>query len=163
MNNPYAAYMETTVLSASPLELVCMMYAGAIEAVRDARRHLAAGRIAERSAAVTHAVEIVTELNRSLDLSAGELAVKLAALYDYIQRRLLDANFRQADDGLAEALSLLETLAEGWNGISGQDAGAAEAERAPASVLSGGSDVSSPWNPVLPEPAHSYPAGGWSF
>jgi drug/metabolite transporter (DMT)-like permease len=46
MTNPYAAYLETNVLSANPLELVCMMYAGAIEAVRDARRFLAEAEVA---------------------------------------------------------------------------------------------------------------------
>jgi flagellar secretion chaperone FliS len=114
-DNPYATSLETRIVSATPMELVVILYDAAIEAVQSAREHLAHRRIAERSTEVSRAVAILTELYQSLDRKrGGELSERLAALYDYMQRVLLEANFRQSDEGLAEAQRLLATLRESW-------------------------------------------------
>ena len=116
---PYSSSLETRVHSATRLELVVMLYDGAIEAVESARGHLAGGRIKERSLAITKAAEILNELSQSLDCAPGdELSVRLASLYTYMRGLLLDANIRQADEGLAETESLLKTLREGWAEIA---------------------------------------------
>jgi flagellar protein FliS len=113
------AYLESRILSADPVELVRMLYQGAIARVRDARDHLAAGDIAARSRAISKAIEMLSELTSSLDHDrGGEIAARLSQLYDYMQRRLLEANFQQADPPLADVLGLLMTLAEGWEGVS---------------------------------------------
>lgn len=128
-DNPYGSSVEAKVLSATPLELVEMLVNAAVSAVVDARRHLAAGRIPERARAATKTVEILAELSRSLDhTKGGDLSARLAGLYDYIARQVLDANFRQSDQGLAEAESLLRTLHEGWTGaLAGQTVAVAAA------------------------------------
>jgi flagellar protein FliS len=114
-SNPYEAYIEDEILTADPVKLVQMLYQGAMEAVADARAKLAAGDIKGRSAAVTKAVEILAELSCSLDHErGGGLSASLAALYDFVQRRLLAGNQEQADLPLAEAKRILQTLAEAW-------------------------------------------------
>ena len=65
--NPYAASLDTKILSATPLELVKLLYQAAIEAVQAARQHLACGVIVERARSVGRAVEILAELSGSLD------------------------------------------------------------------------------------------------
>jgi flagellar protein FliS len=128
--NAYDAYLESRIESAEPIQLVRLLYQGATDAVRNARRHLASGDIAARSRSVSKAFEILTELTSSLDRErGGEIAVRLAQLYDYMQRRLLEANARQQDEPLAEVLGLLTTLAEAWQEIG-------EAER-PAEAPAG--------------------------
>jgi flagellar protein FliS len=113
--NAHDTYLESRILSADPLDLVRLLYQGAIASVRDARRHLADGEIAARARAITKACSILTELTASLDHErGGDLSRGLARLYDYIGRRLIEANFRQADQPLEEVLGLLSTLAEGW-------------------------------------------------
>jgi flagellar secretion chaperone FliS len=140
------AYRLDKILSSEPIELVCSLYSGSIEAVETARHSLAAGDIRGRSAAISKALGILDELTASLHHDrAAELSHRLAELYDYMQRRLLAANFAQADAPLAEVLGLLQTLAEAWNGV-------------PASVASHASPRA--WNPPASEPA---PAQGWSF
>jgi flagellar protein FliS len=95
-----------------------MLYEAAIEAIRNARGQLASGDIRGRSESITRAVEILAELGTSLDHGrGGELSERLAALYDYVQRRLLAANFEQSDAPLAESASLLETLLNAWKQI----------------------------------------------
>jgi flagellar secretion chaperone FliS len=124
------AYLETRVTGAEPVELVRLLYQAATGAVRDARRHLAAGEIAARSRAISKAYAIIAELAGSLDRQrGGALAARLAQLYDYIERRLLDANLRQADVPLAEVLGLLATLGEAWDGVAAESR---PAERRPA-------------------------------
>ena len=117
-NNGHDAYLESRVLAADPVELVNMLYQACIQAVRDARRHLAERRIAERSREINRACEIVIELATSLDHErGGEISERLALLYDYMQRRLLEANMEQSDAPLADVLGLLSTLSEAWAGI----------------------------------------------
>jgi flagellar protein FliS len=110
--------LEGRVASADPLELVRLLYQGATSAVRDARHYLAEGDIAARSRSITKAGEILIELTVSLDHEAGgDISRRLEQLYDYMQRRLLDANLQQADGPLAEVLGLLATLGEAWDEI----------------------------------------------
>jgi flagellar secretion chaperone FliS len=160
MDNPTVAYMELSITSATPLELVRMLYTAALDSVREARQFLAAGQIRERSAAISRTLEILAELNGSLDPAAGELAERLAALYDYMQRRLIEANFQQTDAPMAETAALLTTLAEAWNQISVQPT---EDAPSPAPDVTREDDISSPWAvPPASEPLE-YAASGWSF
>jgi flagellar protein FliS len=141
------AYLESRILSAAPLELVRILYREAGESVEHARAHLAAGDIAARSAAITRTMEILIELSASLDHQrGGELAARLEALYDYMRRRLLDANFEQRDQPLEEVRKLLRTLSEAWDSIAPE-----AAPRAPAGT----------WAVTRAEP--EYAAHGWDI
>jgi len=120
----FQAYQQTGVLAAGPVELVRMLYRGAIDHTERARLHLAHGDIAARSASITKAMEIVTELITSLSGEDG-LAGQLRELYGYVLHRLADANARQADEPLVEAIQLLTTLLDAWRQVDGaQESGA---------------------------------------
>ncbi|MCC6538192.1 MAG: flagellar export chaperone FliS [Bryobacterales bacterium] len=109
------AYVENEILQADPLQLVQMLYRGALQAVIKARQFLHAGDITARSRQVTKASEIINELTLSLDHErGGDIARNLVELYDYMQRLLQDANFRQVEPPLVELESLLGTLLEAW-------------------------------------------------
>jgi flagellar protein FliS len=108
-------YFEQMILSASPLELVRLLYQQAIASVADAREHLREGRIRERGAAIRKAHAILAELMVSLNPEyAPEIAENLRKLYCYMQERLLEAHMRQIDAPLEETGRLLTTLADGW-------------------------------------------------
>lgn len=111
-------YFEQVILSASPVELVRLMYQKAIASVTDARDHLQAGRIRERAQAINKAYAILAELMVSLDMEkAPELAANLRRLYCYMQERLIEANHSQKDGPLAETVRLLTTLADAWQAV----------------------------------------------
>ena len=117
------AYLESRILSADPLELLRLLYQAATSKVRDARRHLAEGDIQSRSRSITRVCEILIELAGSLDHErGGEISARLAQLYDYLLGRLIEANLQQSDEPLAEALGLLTTLSEAWEGIKNREA-----------------------------------------
>ena len=126
------AYLENQVLTADPLELVRMLYSAAIDSVRDARGHLAAGDIRARSNSITRAQAIIGELNASLDYNAGEISHNLGRLYQYMRQQLTQANLRQKDAPLAEVEGLLGTLNDAW-----RQAGAATPEPVGASLAAG--------------------------
>lgn len=133
------AYIESRVLSADPVGLICLVYEHAIDSIAEARRRLAAGDIAARSQAISRAIDAVSELEGSLDHAAGGVVSRnLAELYRYIRQRLTEGNFRQKDAPLAEAESLLTTLAEAWSAV-----------RAPVA------------EPPSPHPADMPRAGAW--
>jgi flagellar protein FliS len=149
--NAHDIYLESRVLSADPVELVRMLYEACISHVRDARRHLADGRIMERCRSISSASEILSELTASLDHErGGDISRRLASLYDYMQRKLSDANCRQDDAAAAEVLGLLTTLAEAWDSI-----------REPAPPVE---QAQSPWaQPVPAEAVPAYASHGWNF
>ena len=140
-------YLEDEVLSADPVKLIALLYQGARDRVSEARRHLAGGEIEARSRAIGKANDILAELTGSLDHArGGELSQRLAALYEYMQARLLEANLRQQDAPLVEVLGLLATLQEAWRGI--------------ARPVENPVPEAAPWS-VVAEPA--YVAQSWSF
>jgi flagellar secretion chaperone FliS len=126
--------METTALSASPHQLITMLFDGAAGTMALARHHMAAGRVAEKGAAISKAIDIVENgLKAALDPQAGgaqgaQLASNLSQLYDYVVRRLLYANLHNDDAVLDEAARLLESVASAWREIASTSSGAAARE-----------------------------------
>ncbi|MCS7026698.1 MAG: flagellar protein FliS [Bryobacteraceae bacterium] len=114
----FHAYVESQVLCATPLELVTILYQGAIQALESARMHLAAGNISARASDVNRACALIGELVRSVhDAPNPSFARQLRELYAYILRRIQDGHFLQLDAPFAEAIHLLNTLLEGWREI----------------------------------------------
>jgi flagellar protein FliS len=148
-----AAYIDTRVLSADPLELVHILYEHTLAMVADARRYLAEGDIAARGRSISRAIAAIDELNCSLDREAGgSIARNLAALYQYMRSRLLSANIRQEDAPLAEVESLLRTLGEAWKAIRP----AAQAETYPNVQIDRG------FGAFAAESQPEYAGQGWS-
>jgi flagellar protein FliS len=165
LGTPQDAYLESRILTAEPLELVRMLYRGAVDATRRSRAHLAGGRIAERSREICRALALISELSGSLDHArGGSISANLAALYDYLQRRLLEANAGQKAEPLAEVESLLTTLLTGWDQIRSEDEGQSINVRKPAEEPCDKPSPSvygayAPIPQVMPE----YAAQSWSF
>jgi flagellar protein FliS len=116
--------MESSVLTATPLELVSMLYRCAIDSVAQARHCLATGDVAGRAKPVTRAFDAITELMLSLDHErGGEVSRNLADLYAYVQHKLLLGHCNQSDEDFAEVGRLLSTLKESWDQIAAGNIG----------------------------------------
>jgi len=113
------AYRQTEAQASSPLELVVMLYDGALRFTAEARQAIERGDIAARRTAVDRALAIIIHLQSTLDLEqGGALAAELHRLYDYVSRRLLDASMQNAVVPLDEARTVLQSLREGWQGAA---------------------------------------------
>lgn len=120
--------VTSAVLDADPHRLVALMFAGLRERLQLAAACIDAGNVARKGQAISEASTIVGHLAASLNLEAGgEIAQNLLALYDYIQRRLLDANLKSDTAALRECDALVEDIESAWNAIGGavQPSGAA--------------------------------------
>lgn len=105
------------MLTASPVELVGILYETALQAVDEALAALESGDIGGRGQAITRAIEVLAELRISLRPEVNpQYCETLSGLYDYMQRRLLRAHSDKSGTTLREVSRLLQTLAEGWNG-----------------------------------------------
>ncbi|MDP9902305.1 flagellar export chaperone FliS [Variovorax ginsengisoli] len=121
--------IETTVMSASPHQLITMLFEGAATAIGLARHYMAVGDIPAKSKAISKAIGIVEDgLKASLDAEAAgpegaALVANLTELYDCVVQRLLYANLRNDPQWLDQAEELLENVASAWRSI-GQTANA---------------------------------------
>ncbi|MDR2452406.1 MAG: flagellar export chaperone FliS [Candidatus Accumulibacter sp.] len=118
--DPLDAYGEvgigTAVSTASPHQLIVLLFEGARQAVVVARSGIESGDIPRKGAAITKAIDIILNgLRASLNLEeGGNLAQNLYALYDYMARRLLHANLHNDKAALDEVLNLLTEIHGAW-------------------------------------------------
>jgi flagellar protein FliS len=114
-SSPLSKYAESEVLNAPPERLVQILYQLGIKAVIAARECNRLKDIPGRVRHINKAFDVTTELLNGLDHeAAAEIAANYGRLYDYCQRRLIDANTSQSDEILAEVQSLFEDLSEAW-------------------------------------------------
>ena len=111
--------LETGVLAASPHKLILMLFEGARIALASALVHMKNGEITAKGEAISKAITIITSgLQASLQIKAGgELGERLNALYDYMSRRLLEANLYNRPEYIEEVVRLLGELNEAWEAI----------------------------------------------
>jgi flagellar secretion chaperone FliS len=107
-------YLEVEVLTAGPARLVEILFDLFLGTIRNARECCRNDDIVGRGRFVTKAVEILVELSTTLNFEVGELAINYARLYDYCQRRLLQAHVEQSEEMLQEVQSLIGELREAW-------------------------------------------------
>lgn len=122
MRNPAATYrttaVETRVHEADPHKLIELMFEGAIQRLRTAEASTASGDISRKAKAASEAGAIVDSLSGCLDLSqGGEIADRLAALYDYASRRIVTANAANDAHGFGEVAVLLDEVFSAWKAI----------------------------------------------
>ena len=103
---------------ADPHRLVQMLFQGALEQVAISRGAMEQGNVAEKGQRIGRALEIIEVLQMHLDMErGGEVASNLEALYDYMQRRLAEANLRNDLAALDEVSNLLREIKAGWDAI----------------------------------------------
>ena len=109
---------QTSITDADPHKLIQLLLDGALERINMAKGKIEAGDYAAKGNLITKSMEIVAALRTSLDFEqGGELAGNLEALYDYMERGLLEASIRNDVEKLDEIAGLLRTVREGWEGI----------------------------------------------
>ncbi|MEF8688469.1 UNVERIFIED_CONTAM: flagellar export chaperone FliS [Comamonas sp. A-3] len=119
--------VQSMVDSASPQQLIKMLFDGLLASIHAARGAIERGDINEKVRHIGKAVRILQEgLLGALDREkGGELAGNLASLYDYCTTRLTLANARNDASMVDEVAGLVNTVAQGWNEITNAPAPAA--------------------------------------
>src|SRR4051812_1325531 len=105
-------------MTATPEQLVVMLYDGAIRflsqsaaAMRADNRDIALNRLRRGEA-------IIDELNLSLDMSQGEVAEQLRAIYVFCKRHLVEVHMERNPDGIDTVVRFLTELRGSWQQIA---------------------------------------------
>jgi flagellar protein FliS len=99
----------------SPMELVVMLYDGALRFLEEARGAIARQDVPARAEAVSKALAILTELQGTLNIQqGGDIAERLDGLYAYAISRLLDVTAKQDATAIDDVMKVLAPLRESW-------------------------------------------------
>lgn len=108
-------YLRTKVLTASPEELHLMLYDGAIRFAEAGKTALQNNDIEKSHEAIVRSQHIILEMISGLDHNINpSLCAKLSSLYNYIYRRLVEANLRHNIAAIDDALKILNYQRETW-------------------------------------------------
>ena len=118
--NPYArpnAYRENSILTASPEQLVVMLYDGAGRFLRQAEVSIIDGAWLQASEKLSRAEAIIDELLATLDMNAGEVADRLQSIYVFCKMRLIEARIERDPVRVDQVARLLAELREAWSQV----------------------------------------------
>src|SRR5687768_13752507 len=114
MPQGYQQYQRTQTQTASPGELIVMMYGGAIKFLTVAQQKIESGDTESSHRSLLRAQEIILELMVSVDTAVGPVAKNLFDLYEFMHRHLVQANVKKDPAMVGEVVSLLRELLQAW-------------------------------------------------
>ncbi|WP_105616941.1 flagellar export chaperone FliS [Vallitalea okinawensis] len=113
VNNPYSAYKNNSVLTASPEELTLMLYEGAIKFSNQAIVAIEQKDIQRTHNLIIRVEDIISELRVTLNKDYP-IAEQLDQIYDYLLRRLTEANFKKDKEIIEEVNEHIRELRDTW-------------------------------------------------
>ncbi len=117
--NGSAIYEETSITTQNKGRIIVMLYDGAVRFLRRAVQAIRNQDYKSKSELISRAQDVIFELNTVLDMeTGGEIARNLRNLYNFMWRRLGEANIRNNEDMVREIIGLLEELNSGWRAIA---------------------------------------------
>ena len=114
MTNARAAYMDASIATASPATLLVMLFDRLVLDVQRGLEAQRSGNFEETHKQLTHAQDIVLELQASLRADEFKGGYDLAALYGFLHRQLVLANIRKDAVITDEVLTLVTDLCDTW-------------------------------------------------
>lgn len=123
-------YLDDTVATASPSQLLTMLYDRLVLDLRRAETHQRSGDRGAAGTHLTHAQDIVGELASTLDVAAWDGAQQLMSVYTYLLTELIGANVAGDAERTAACRALVEPLRDAWHEAAAQLAGTSTLEPA---------------------------------
>ena len=113
--DPKREYRETAVRSASPTGLVIMLYEAAIEDLRRIGAAIAANDIQRRTDETRHLLQVLNQLQGSLDMErGGDVAANLDRYYNLVRSQLLQADLQNSAQPINKLLNQFLSLHQAW-------------------------------------------------
>lgn len=114
--NIHNKYKQDYVTTASPVELIVMLYEGCIKQMKLAKIHKENNELDKVSECIEKAEEIILELVRSLNMSIP-ISENLLELYQFMIDELVQANISKDMERLDPVIEMLGALCEAWNEV----------------------------------------------
>lgn len=109
----YNAYSRDKVLTASPVELIIMLYDEMIKQLKIAQIAIENKQYDKANISLQKAVAIIDELIKSLDLSV-KIGKDLLEIYSFVSRAIVNINAKKDKDAIAPIVEILTDLKESW-------------------------------------------------
>ena len=116
VNNPYAAYQNSKIMTASPAELILMLYDGAIKFSNIAVAAIEKKDIEKAHNNIIKTERIILEFRASLDMKYP-VSKDFDVVYEYLIRRLHEANIKKDAEIMEEILRHLRTMRDTWKEV----------------------------------------------
>ncbi|MFI8491464.1 flagellar export chaperone FliS [Peribacillus butanolivorans] len=113
INNPYQSYQQNSVNTASPGELTLMLYNGCLKFIILGKKAIAEKNFQEKNTNLIKAQKIIQELMVTLKMDLA-ISKELMSLYDYLNRRLIEANIKSDLDILEEVEGFVMEFRDTW-------------------------------------------------
>jgi flagellar protein FliS len=114
------AYKQQSILTATPGQLVVMLYDGCLRFLNQAAYAMRGGDMAESYARLSRAEAIIEELHSTLDMEkGGVVASRLQGIYVFCSKHLLDARRNREPENIEKVSELLAELRDAWAQIAG--------------------------------------------
>lgn len=108
-------YRKNAVTGASPLQLVVMLYDGALRFMEAGRFAMVRNDLETQNDKLQRAQRIVTELMASLDMQrGGELSKNLFGIYSYVLNELVEANLTDKPEPVDRSIKIISDLRDSW-------------------------------------------------
>ena len=114
--NPYQAYQQNSVTTASPGELTLMLYNGCLKFIGKAITAIENNDISERNTNIQKAQNIIRELMVTLNMDM-EVSQNMIVLYDYMLDQLMNANVKNDVQALKDAEALVTEFRDTWKQV----------------------------------------------
>lgn len=155
----WQAYRQVATQTASPAQVVLLLYNGAIRFLEQARLGFGFDDPKEFNETINNnilrAQAIINEMNQALNMAeGGEFAQKMRGLYDYLDRILQESNVGKTEPGIQEVIKHITVLRDAWAEMLQQGSGTADAD-----ALARAQSVVTP----PPSSAHERVAGTFRF
>ncbi|MBB5149738.1 MULTISPECIES: flagellar export chaperone FliS [Ureibacillus] len=115
-NNAYNAYKQNSINTASPGELTLMLYNGCIKFLNLARKAIEEKHIEEKNTNLQKAQNIINELIVTLNMDY-EISKQILPLYEYMNRRLIEANIKNDVEIVDEVIGLVTEFRDTWKEV----------------------------------------------
>ena len=116
VNNPYQSYQQNSVNTASPGELTLMLYNGCLKFIMLGKKAIEAGNIEAKNTNIIKAQNIIRELMVTLNMDA-DVSKDMMSLYDFMNRRLIEANLKNDVSALEEVEGLVTEFRNTWKEV----------------------------------------------
>lgn len=116
LNDPYQAYKQNSLNTASPGELTLMLYNGCLKFLNQARVDMEAKKMEEKNTNILKAQKIIQEFMVTLNMDLP-VSKDLMAMYDYLYRRLVEANIKNDVMILDEVSGFVTEYRDTWKQV----------------------------------------------
>ncbi|MEE8452725.1 MAG: flagellar export chaperone FliS [Thermoguttaceae bacterium] len=167
-------YLVTQVMTATPQKLQLMTIEAAIRSIEQTKRHWQASEDAEAAESLIRAQQVMGELLGALNRDdESDLVKKVAAIYLFVFRTLMEANLDRSEEKLNDALKVLKVERETWQQVCEKLGSTIEPGSEAATLGFSEATVPAPVAPTAPlstvdvstisDPGGDLPASGFSI